>query len=204
MARSLPNFGVPVLFLSILCVTGCNNTQADFALTGPAPVVASANIQSSFGVESSRVQPEFFHSGSCVGGQAFGVRIGIRVDGDHDIILRELRFSFVDRFGVTSLPDVMPIPTLTTPVNLPGNLHSQSPVGVPGFAPLPGATLIPIPSSSPIHAVVISARSPRMFPYFAKFGCGVLGDGVIVIVVDAGDREGKFSTSELRVAVGNR
>ena len=204
MARSLPNFGVPVLFLSILVATGCNNTQADFALTGPAPLVASASIQSSFGVESSSVPPEFFGSDSCVGGQAFGVRVGIRVHGDHDVILRGLRFSYVDRFGVTSLPDIMPIPTLTTPVNLPGNHHSQSPVGLPGFAPLPGATLIPIPSSSPIHAVVISARSPRMFPYFARFGCGVFSGGVVIIVVDAGDREGRFSTSELRVAVENR
>mgnify|MGYP003581525073 CR=1 FL=1 len=38
MARSLPNFGVAVVFVSLLLTTGCNNTQADFALTGPAPV----------------------------------------------------------------------------------------------------------------------------------------------------------------------
>lgn len=200
MARSLPNFGVAVLFVSLLVTTGCSETQADFALTGPAPLVATANIHASFGAEPSIVQPEFFHFGSCVG-QAFGARVGIRVHGDHDVILRGLRFTYVDPRGLRSLPDVLSIPTLTTPVALIGNMPNSSPVPVPGFAPLPSATLIPMPASSPINGVVISAGSSHLFPFFVRFGCGVFTDGVIVIVVDAGDRDGRFSTSELKVLV---
>jgi hypothetical protein len=200
MARSLPNFGVAVLFVSLLVTTGCNSTQAEFSLTGPAPLVATANIHSSFGVEPSSVQPEFFRSGSCVG-QSFGARVGIRVHGDRDVILRSLRFTHVDPRGMRSLPDVLSIPTLSTPVAFTGNMPNSSPVSVPGFAPLPSATVIPLPGSSSISGVVISAGSSRLFPFFVKFGCGVITDGVIVIVVDAGDRDGKFSTSELRVAV---
>ena len=203
MARSLPNFGVAVLFVSLLVSTGCNNMQADFALTGPAPLVATGNIHSSFGVQASSVQPEFFHSGSCVG-QSSGARVGIHVRGDLDVILRSLRFTYIDPRGVRSLPDIMPIPTMSTPVALTSSMPNSSPVSVPGFAPLPSATLIPMPGSSPINGVVISAGSSHLFPFFVWFGCGVITDGVIVIVVDAGDREGRFSTSELRVAVANR
>lgn len=201
MARSLPNFGGLVLFLSLLVVSGCNKTEMAFSMTGPAPLVATANIHSSFDVESSSVQPEFFHSGSCVGSQPFGARVGIRVHGNHDVVLRGLQFWYVDRFGVRSLPDLISIPGVPTTVAFHSNMPTSSPVSVPGFAPLPSATLIPMPSSSPIHGVVISAGSSRLFPYFTRFGCGVLPGGVIVIVVDAGDREGKFSTSEMRVRV---
>ena len=204
MARSLPNLGVPVLFLSLLVVTGCDNMQASFAATGPAPLVVAANVHSSFGVESSSVAPEFHPSGSCIGGRWYGARVGIRVHGNHDVILRGFRFSYLDRFRVTSLPTIIPIPTLSTPVSLAGSVHSTSPVSVPGFAPLPRTTLIPIPGSSPIEGVVVSAGSSHMFPYFVNFGCGAFNDGVIIIIVDAGDRDGKFSTSELRVAVSNR
>jgi hypothetical protein len=199
MARSLPNFGVAVLFVALLVTTGCN-TQADFALTGPAPLVATANIHASFGAEPASVQPEFFPSGSCVG-QAFGARVGIRVHGDRDVILRGLRFTYVDPSGLRLLPDVFSIPTLSTPVALTGSMPNSSPVSVPGFAPLPSATLIPMPASSPITGVVISAGSSHLFPFFLNFGCGVITNGVIVVIVDAGDRDGKFSTSELRVVV---
>jgi hypothetical protein len=200
MARSLPNFGVPVLFVLLLLTTGCNNTQADWSLTGPAPLEAAANIHSSFRVEASTVDPEFFHSGSCVG-QAFGARVGIRVHGDHDVILRGLRFTYVDPRGVRSLPDVLSIPSLSTLVTLTGIMPNSSPVSVPGFPSLPNTTLIPIPGSSSITGVVISAGSSHLFPFFVNVGCGFIGNGVIVIVVDAGDRDGRFSTSELKVVV---
>lgn len=199
MARSLPNFGVPVLFLSLLLVSGCNDLQADLSLTGPAPLTATASVN--FDTEPSSVRPELFHSASCVGGTAWGVRVGVRVHGDQDVILRGLHFSYVDRFGVQSLPDVMAIPNLTTPVSLSGLMPNSSPVPVPGFAPLPSATLIPIPGSSPIQGVIVSSGGTRLFPYFARFGCGSPSGGVIVIVVDAGDRDGRFSMSELRVRV---
>lgn len=200
MARSLPNFGALVLFVSLLLSTACGNTQADFSLTGPAPLAASANIHSSFRVETPSVEPEFFHTGSCVG-QAVGARVGIRVHGDHDVILRGLRFTYVDPRGMRSLPDVLSIPSLSTPVAFSGIMPNSSPVSVPGFPALPNTTVIPIPGSSSITGVVISAGSSHLFPFFLNFGCGFIGNGVVVIVVDAGERHGRFSTSELKVVV---
>jgi hypothetical protein len=117
------------------------------------------------------------------------------------VILRGLRFSYRDRFGTSALPTMIPLPTLSTDVSLASSVHTTSPVTVPGFAPLPGTILVPIPGSSPIEGVVVSGGGSRMFPYFARFGCGVRPGGVIVIVVDAGDRDGKFSDHEMRVAV---
>ena len=201
MARSLPNFGVAVLFLSLLVTTGCNNTEAEFSMTGPAPLVATANIHSSFGVEASTVQAESLHSGSCVGGYPFGARVGVRVHGNDDVILRGLRFKYVDPRGAPSYPTIIPIPTLSTPVEMIGIMPTRSPIPVPGFAPLPTSTLMPTPGSSPIEGVVITGGTPQSFPFFVRFGCGVITDGVIVIIVDAGDRHGRFSTSELKVAV---
>ena len=197
--RSLPSFGVPVLVLCVLASAGCDQTQAAFSVNGPAPLVVAASVN--VGVESSSVAPDYYHSPSCPGPRPFGARVGVRIHGDHDVILRGMRFSYVDRVGAPSLPTVIPIPTLSTPVSLPSSVHTTSPVSVPGFAPLPSTTLIPIPGSSPIEGVVVSGGHSRMFPYFAQFGCGVLPGGVIVIVVDTGDRQGKSASAELRVAV---
>jgi hypothetical protein len=201
MARSLPNFGVALLFLGLLLTTGCNNTQAEFSVVGPAPLVATANIHSSFGVEPSTVQAEMLDTDSCVIGHSFGARIGIRAHGDDDVILRSLRFKFVDHRGVPSYPSVISIPTLATPFQLMGSMPTGPTIPVPALAPLPTATVIPIPGGAPINGVLIGRGRPHSFPYFVKFGCGVFNDGVIVIIIDAGDRHGRFSTSELRVAV---
>ncbi len=46
----------------------------------------------------------------------FGAGVSVVFSGDHDVILRGLRFSFVDRFGVTTLPQVIPMPSPFTQI----------------------------------------------------------------------------------------
>jgi hypothetical protein len=157
--------------------------------TGPTPLVAGVSAGSSFGVEPSILAPEVW-PGACGGASSFGVRLGVIVRGDRDLILRGLRFSYTDRFGARALPTIMPIPTLTTPFPTSSMVPSAAPVPVPGFASFPEA------------GVLVPGGSHKTFPYFIRFDCGVVSDGIIVIVIDTSDRHGTLETSELRVRVG--
>ena len=110
------------------------------------------------------------------------------------MILRGLRFSFVDRFGATTLPQVVPVPS---PLEIP----TTTPVTLPGIAALPGLSPITMPGSTPITGLIFAGGTSNVLHYFVHFGCGVVPDGVLIISADAGDRSGRFSTSELRVRV---
>jgi hypothetical protein len=200
MTRNFLNYGVPLLFVLLVTTTACSDTDA--GVTGPAPVLATSSVQASLALEPLSVRPEFLHAGSCVGRRPFGVRIGLRVRGGHDVILRGLRFSFVDRFGATSLPQVIPIPSLSAPLPQASTIPTASPVPIPGIATLPGASPIPIPGSSPINGLVFPAGTSRVLPFFVRFGCGVVPEGFLFVAADAGDSSGSVSTSELRVRVG--
>ena len=201
MTRSLPKCGVPLLFVLLVATIACGRTDA--AVTGPSPAFEPSPVQSWLGVEPLSVRPEFLHGGSCVESRPFGVRVGFVVRGGHDVILRGLRFSFIDRFGATAVPVVIPIPSLTTPLAHVSTIPTSSPVPLPGIAALPGLATIPMPNASPVSGIVFAAGTSRVLPYFVRFGCGVFAEGVLVIVADAGDRAGRFSTSELRVRIGS-
>lgn len=203
MTRSLHNYGVPLLFVLLVATTACSGTDA--GVTGPAPVLETSSVQSSLGVEPLSVRPEFLHGGSCVGRRPFGARVGVVVGGRQDVILRGLRFSFLDRFGARSVPQVMPIPSLSTPIPVPqpSSLTSASPVPVPGIAALPGMSPIPRPNAPPVNGVIFAAGTSQVLPFFVWFGCGVFPDGSLIIHADAGDRSGRFTTSELRVRIGS-
>ena len=200
MTRSLPKYGLPLLFVLLVATTAC---RTDVAVTGPSPAFETSSVQSRLGVEPLNVRPEFLHGGSCVDSRPFGVRVGLVVRGGHEVILRGLRFSFIDRFGATAMPLVIPIPSLTTPVAHVSTIPTSSPVPMPGIAALPGLSTIPMPNASPISGIVFAAGTSRVLPYFVRFGCDVFPEGFLVIVADAGDRAGRFSTSELRVRIGS-
>lgn len=200
MTRSLSNPGMCLLFGLLVATTAC--TRTDAGVTGPATVVQTSSVRSSLGVEPSSVQPEFLPGGSCAGRPAFGARVGVVVRGN-DVILRDLRFSFTDRFGATTRPRVIPIPSLSTPIPPPSTLPAGSPVPIPGIAPLPGASPIPIPGASPINGLFFAAGTSRVLPFAVLFDCGVFPAGSLIIAADAGDRSGRFSTSELRVRIGS-
>ena len=90
--------------------------------------------------------------------------------------------------GMRALPEVTPLPSLSSPLPAGATLPSSSPVPVPGNAPLPAATSIPIPGASPITGVLVPAGSERRFAYFLQFTCIVFSRGEVVIVIDAADR----------------
>jgi hypothetical protein len=200
MTTSLPKYGVSLLFMLLVATTACGRTDA--VPTAPTPTLATSSVQSAFGVEPLSVMPEFLHDGSCVGSRRFGARLGLSVRGGRDVILRGLRFSFVDRFGARSLPEVIPIPSLSAPLPQALTIPTASPVPIPGVAPLPGTSPIPIPGSSPVIGLVFPAGTSRVLPFFVRFGCGVVPEGFVFIAAEAADDAGNFSTSELRVRVG--
>jgi hypothetical protein len=140
------------------------------------------------------VRPEFLPGSSCTGRPSFGVRITVIVGGGEDLILRGLRFTFTDRFGERALPDVFPTPEGPF-------IPSSTPVPFPGVAPLPTRGPIPIPGSPPIDGVLVSALTSGKLPFFLRFGCGVFPEGTILIGGELNDRNGRHSTTELRVSV---
>ena len=188
MTRSLPTFGVPLLFVLLIVTTACESSDAGVTAPG-APREMSA-VESSLGVEPRSVHPTFLPAGSCVGSRPFGASVSVVFSGAHDVILRGLRFSFIDRFGVTTLPHVVPIPTHLEAPAQASTIPTTTPVTLPGIAALPGLSPITMPGGS-----------SHLLRYFAQFGCGVFPEGVLIIDADAGDRSGRFAMSELRVLI---
>ena len=200
MSRRLPSFGVPVLCLVLLPSIGCDRTTLEFNATGPAPLNANINIGASFGVEPATLRAEAL-PGSCGPNIPFGVRLGVTIRGDDDVIVTRLRFSYTDRAGSRGFPDVIPIPSLSTPVHPVSEIPSASPVPIPGVAPLPTATSIPIPGAAPMTGVLIAPGSHRRLDYLLRFGCVAIAGGEIVLFIDTADRSGRPGSSEVRARV---
>lgn len=196
MVRRLPSFGVPVLCLVLLPAAACDRTAIEFNATGPAPLNASINIGASFGVEPATLRAEVL-PGIC----GPGVRLGVTIRGDQDVIVRGVTFVHVNTAGASTLPAVIPIPNLSAPVYPMGDIPSSSPVTIPGVAPLPTATTIPIPGAAPLTGVLITPGSHGRFDYFLRFGCIEITGGEVVVVIDTADRHGRPGSVEKRVRV---
>ncbi|MEO5896434.1 MAG: hypothetical protein ABIS06_12095 [Vicinamibacterales bacterium] len=83
-------------------------------MTAPAGDAGGGSMQSSFAAEPAAVRPEFVARAGCAGHPAFIARVCVVVGGPHDVIVRGLRFGFTDRFGAGSLPEIIPIPSLSS------------------------------------------------------------------------------------------
>jgi hypothetical protein len=189
MDERFPTCAPVVLALLLTASLACDSTTG---LTEPAR--AGAALRSSFTAEPLVVRPEFLPDSLCTRRSAFGVRINVIVAPGEDLILRGLRFAFVDRFGDRALPDVFPTPQGSF---IPASL----PVPFPGVAPLPSRAPIPIPGSPPIEGLLVSARTARDLAFFLRFGCGVFPEGIILIEGELNDRNGRPENAELRVTV---
>ena len=198
MARSLPTFGVPLLFVLMVATTACD--RGNPSVTAPETALDLSAVHSSLGAEPRSVRPAILPAGSCVDSRPFGAHVSVVFSGHHDVILRGLRFSFVDRVGVSTLPQVIPIPG-PLPSEQGSTIPTTTPVTLPGIAALPGLSPIPMPGSSPITGLVFAGGSPHVLPFLVQFGCGVFPEGILIITADAGDRSGRFSKSEMRVRV---
>lgn len=193
MPGKLPSFGVLVLPLVVL-TSACSGTDVSFDATGPAPLTANVSINSSFDVRPASLRFEFV-PGSCGAQSASGIRIGVVFRGTDDVVVQNLRFAFEDRDGRRRLPDIIPIPSLASP------LPSSSPITAPGIAPLPPGTTIPIPGAAPVTGLLVQAGSHRELDFLLLLGCGVISPGQIVVVIGVADRHGRIETTELRARV---
>jgi hypothetical protein len=188
MFERSPKYAPIMLTLLLTASVACNRTSA--APTTPAP--AGSALKPSFTAEPLVVRPQFLAGSSCTTRPAFGVRITIVLGSGEDVILRGLRFSFRDRFGERTLPEVFPTPEGSF-------IPTSTPVTFPGVAPLPTRAPIPIPGSPPIDGVLVSALTSRELPFFLRFGCGVFPEGTILIDADLNDRNGRPDRAEMRV-----
>lgn len=160
--------------------------------TAPTTFQAQPTVQSAFTAQPQTLQTEFLPARpdftTCLT-PAFGTRVIIVVSGGSDLFLNGLRFRFTDRFGISALPLVTPIPG-TSPFVVPlTSIPTGSPITAPGIAPLPTAP-IPIPQ-------------PRQFPFFLSFGCGVGTDGILVVTADTTNGRGLAGTMQMQLRVGN-
>lgn len=168
MCSPVIRFAPVLLVLVSLTAAGCE--RSDDMPTSPSASAAQASITA----EPRSATPEFLSSRDCAGTPPFGVRVFISLRG-RDVVLSGLRFQFIDLVGTRTLPEVIRLPS---PSSAATSLPSASPVTLPGIAALP-----PLPVSSPI-------------PFFARFGCGVVPDGTLVIT---GNLDGRTETIEIAV-----
>ena len=179
---------VSLVFLCALS-GACSGTSDGPA--SPAPTGASKSILTA---EASSVRPEFLPGRFCPGRPSFGTNIVIVINGDDDLILRELRFTLFDRFNSRFLPEVLTI--------IDGVVPTVSPVPIPtGLAPIPRAGPIPIPGSGPINGLLVNGRRPERLPFFLRFGCGVTPQGTIEIAGSLHDRNGGSRDEKARVTL---
>ncbi len=158
-----------ILLLVAAAAAGCNRS-ADTPTSPSTP-----SLQASITAEPLSAKPEFLNGPVCDGRVSFGVRVFISFRGPV-VVLRTLRFQFVDLLGRRSTPDVFSLPS---PSAAASSLPLSSPVTMPGIAALP-----PLPSDSPLG-------------FFARFGCGIVPEGTLIIT---GDDNGRRSEARVMVA----
>lgn len=183
-----PRYAPVILLVTSLAACSSNSTTP----TAPAALVA----QSAITAEPLTVQPEFLDGSQCPARPPFGVRFTVVVNGGQDVILRAMQFRLVDPSGGSVFPQVIPMPSISASPSIP----SSAPIPFPGAATLP-ASPIPIPGSSPVTGLFVSAGTSRRLPFFLRFECGVVPGGTLFITVDATDRLGRSQPSQLRLRV---
>jgi len=192
MARILPRFGLLLLGLALLLTMACSDK--DSGMTEPS-VVTTFNFQPSFTAQPATLSPEFLPGVACGSSNAFGTRIIVVVNGGSSVFLSGMNFRFIDRFGVTALPQVRaipgPVPMTTPSVSIP----TSNPIPPLGVAPLPTSAPIPFPANG--NPTVLD------FPFFLTFGCGVFSQGTLIVNVDTDDSTGRRHRSEFSVALGS-
>jgi len=180
----------PMCVAAVLCTSvalGACNAVAPDDVTLPAsatPLSLSAN--------PDPILPEFLPSHGCSIHPAFGLRFVISVGGPH-VAFRQMRFGFHDRFGRHSRPLVV--------IGTGGQaIPNAGPIPFP--SPSSSGSSIPMPSSTPLMAVVSAVGTSRPLAVSMSFPCGVPSSGTLIIIGDFDDH-GRSLSSELRVRVGN-
>jgi hypothetical protein len=187
MSVRLPTYAAIALVLLFVSATACSRGSA--TVTSPD---TTTNLKASLTVEPAAVRPEFLPGLGCAGLAAFGVQLTVIVGGD-DLIVRGIRFSFTDRFGRRMTPDAFATAAPTT-------LPSSSPIPF-GRTTIPTNSPIPVPGFPPFNGTRVVPHHKLTQPFFLRFGCDVLPEGSIVVVVDTSDIVGRTGRSEVEVSV---
>ena len=169
----------------------CGGTASPTAPERSAPISISAGpITIDTGILTSSACPTRF---------GFGLNLTIIVRGGSGGRLRVITFEFVDRFGRHARPDV--IDTLPQP-GASTSMPTASPIPFPTPASLPSTGPLPLPGSMPLQSLIVAGDAPRPLPFFLRFGCGVMSEGTLVIIVEGTDTTGAPFKSELQLQVG--
>ena len=201
MSNRLHQYSVLLALLMLGATAGCDRDRSTVAQPfSPSP---SFGTGTSFGFEPGTLRPELIPGTFCVAGQAFGTRIIIVVNPGGDVILSGLRFRFTDRFGVNSLPRVTPIMGSSPLTATISAIPAVSPIPTPGVAPLPVTSPIPIPGLSSVNGLMVPARSSLQLPFLLSFDCGVVSAGVVFVIVDLTEPNGRLQTSQFSVQLGS-
>ena len=154
-----------ILLAGLACVSCSDVTPAD--ATAPSSIREIA-----LSVQPEKVEPEFLPPiGRCTGTRAFRTRFVVVAGGAQGFVVQELHVSFSDRFGVLTVPTVLPASAAQSGSMIP----SSPPV------PLPTSMPIPIPSAGPNNGLSV-------FPGGSQAGAG--DAGVQVSRASAGDNRG--------------
>lgn len=191
MNARLPKY-VVMFFVSAVAVTACGTDNATSPTAPSEPTVQVA----AFTAEPDTVIPQFFPTPFCPQFNPFGVTFVVIVHPQDDVFLRGMRLHFLDRFGRTAIPHVVPFHG-TSPA-LPIN---AGPITIPTSPtiPTPVATTIPIPGASGFDPLLIQRGSAHQLPFFLQFGCGIPAEGTVFVDFDLSDRRGRSNTSQVRV-----
>jgi hypothetical protein len=187
MAVRLPTYAAILLGLAVLLVPACN--RGTVAVTSPA---TTTDLKVSVAAEPSQLKPEIFPN-PCPTHPSFGVRLTVIVGGD-DLIVRDVRFGFVDRRGARFTPDVF---AATEGV---ASIPTSSPIPF-GSISIPNASPVPIPNAPPITGILLRDSRRLTLPFFLRFGCGVLSEGSVIVSVDTADTLGRSGVHEVGVPV---
>ncbi len=202
MPRWLPGFGVPVLGLLLPVAAACDRTAIEFNATGPAPLNANVEMRTTFDLEPSALRTEAI-PGACGAQAAVGVRLGVRIRGDEEVIVTGLRFWHLDPAGSRRFPEVIPVPSLSTTTYPFSAIPTSTTIPIPGMAPLAAATTISLRGGESLIGVLIRPGSHPPLDYVLHFGCGPFGDGLIVVIIETADREGRRGSTEVRSRVAS-
>jgi hypothetical protein len=194
---------VPLALLITIVSTASSCSDSD----DPSPTAPTTHVTATMTAEPMVVTPEFVPNASCRTVPAFRTSLVVVVAGDRDLILRNLRFSFTDRLGGTTLPVVIAVVTTSVltsvPNSMPVPMPNTSPITIPGTMPIPGSSAVAVPGSPAVDGVVVLAGTSRRLPLVLEFGCGVPSAGSLTVIAEMMDRDGTPRNQRTTVRLGD-
>jgi hypothetical protein len=118
-------FAVALVIVLSISLSACEDRPA---MLGTSPTAAASRFESRLiSVEPARIAPELLPNPFCREFPPFQMRFDLVFHTERDLVLRQLRFEFLDRSGGRMVPRAIP----TSPaVPIPGTRPFQGTVGL--------------------------------------------------------------------------